>query len=577
MVRQGAKRQHQQQQGASTLQAESSLSPSSSTPPRSTTPKRGRKLINALKCAAAPGCGSQKRDAMLPEDYEQVYTSVEALTPQPSNADRQTAIERAKQSLENYDSDIVAQDHDENGFPLLTTAAPSPGVADTSMENAPSWDLERSFEEFQTFNATWELDVAHPFEEEKQQQELLDDVGDPFASNPFDESWHHEISGSTPNTDNGEVDRPNPITPDRQEDWRELIPGGSKKSPMPEDHKRSLQELDLALALEQGLSTSQDSTMTMTTSSSGASKPNMDEIMENAKIRRARLERAQNELAREPPTENAVLQKQDVQHLMKRIDKLSKYLHDEEDGAAWETPSSTVTGLDSLGSSTDMHYHDIADAPKAQPGARDVMSPSSPDRSLPPHIQPSVSCQATTLRPIFWMSHPKRTTQSSSASSLVVQNNTNLTQPDEQKCVIDNLPSIAPKMSVPTTSTASLVVLTPRRSIPGQSILRMPTVSPPTLEQQRQPPRNRSPAQQRIAVRAAVARLEESLGQDHSTVVTTNKTVTFPGVPMKATLFEGQGLEGISVDESNEWKCDSKWEASAPDLSREDSVRMAEI
>jgi polyhydroxyalkanoate synthesis regulator phasin len=489
---------------------------------------------------------------MLPEDYEQVYTNVEAPTTPPAKGDRQMAVDRAKQSLDNHDSKNVVQEQGEDGFPLLKTATPSAAVADTPTENEPPWDLERSYEEFEAFNAAWELHIAHPLEEEKQQQDLFDDAGDPFTSDPFNESWGHDITSSTHIAHNDEVDPPNRITPDRQEDWRELLPVESIKSPIPAEHKRSLQELDFALALEQGLSTSQDSTVTMTTLSSGASKPNMDEIMENAKIRRARLERAQNELAREPPTENAVLQKQDVQHLMKRIDKLSKYLQDEENGAAWETLSSAGTGLDSVDSSTEMHYHDIADATQALPGGRDIGSPSSPDRSLPPHIQPSVSCQATTLRPIFWMSYPKRTTQSPSPSSLGGQNNNDPKQEDERKCVIDNLPSFAPKMTVPTTSTASLVVLTPRRNIPGQSILRMPTVSPPTSEKQRLPPRNRSPAQQRIAVRAAVARLEETLGQDHSAVVTTNKTVTFPGVPMKATLFEGQGLDGISEDEGNE-------------------------
>jgi hypothetical protein len=113
-----------------------------------------------------------------------------------------------------------------------------------------------------------------------------------------------------------------------------------------------------------------------------------------------------------------------VQHLMNRIDKLSKYLQNDD---AWETPSSVTTGVDTAASSTDMHYHDILVAPdlvlrrckrelEASNGTDRYMSesssPSSPDRGLPPSIQPSVSCQATTLRPLFWRSYPNKIVQS---------------------------------------------------------------------------------------------------------------------------------------------------------------------
>ena len=75
-----------------------------------------------------------------------------------------------------------------------------------------------------------------------------------------------------------------------------------------------------------------------------------------------------------------------------------------------------------------------------------------------------------------------------------------------------------------------------------------------------------------------MARLEGSVGHDGaSTIVTSNKTVSFPGVPIKATLFENQGLDGISEDEGNEWATDSKWESGDLDSSRDDSVRMSEI
>ena len=536
--------------------------------------------MNALKCAATPGCGSQKRDSMLPEDYERAYALSETLTTQPADCDRQTAVDQSIQSLVGNDFIPAVQEKDEHGFPLLTTAKTS--TADMPMENLPSWDMRRSYEELQTFNATWELDSVLPSEEGRQHEGQLDE-SDPFTSDPFDKSWHNMLSTacSPPTHDTDVVDQPNPITPDATDDWRELLPGGSMKPPIPENHKKAPEELDLALAREQGLSTSADSTMTMSTSSSSASKPNMEEIMENAKMRRARLEHAQNQLAREPPADDAVLQKEDVQHLMKRIDKLSKYLHDGEDNSAWETPSSVVTGHASSLSSTDIHYHDIADAPKALSGLLQAPAPSSPDRSLPPHIQPSLACPATTLRPLFWMSYPKRVVQSPLSPSPSVRVNHD-SRPPEGTNVIENLPRIDTKMVVPTTSTASLVVLTSRRNSPGHSILRMPTVAPPTLAQQqqqkeRQPPSNRSPAQQRIAVRAAVARLEGSLRHDQSTVVMSNKTVTFPGVPIKATLFENQCLDGISEDESNEWAADSKWESGESDLSQGESVRMAEI
>lgn len=557
-------------------QSPSSPKATSVSPRGSTTPTRGRrKLFNSLKCAAAPGCASQKRDSMLPEEGEIAYQRVS--TPQSARPNRQDAIDRSIESVVGGISNDTSFVQEDLPLPMSSTSFDLDSTAVTSwgMQHSHGGDDE---EVITMFSADWETDVANPLQAAKRQQ--LQDNHTVARDQMEEKSLLHE------NAIASQMKEPHPVTPDRNHDDN-MTPqhATTTNSSAASIDRKASAELDLALARELGFSTTNNHLTTTTTTVADALSTNptrMDEIMEQAKVRRARLEDAQNKQAREPPVADAVPANKEpvnVQHLMNRIDKLSKYLQNDD---AWETPSSGTTGVDTTTSSTDMHYHEIlvapissSEDPKGRPDAtngtdrslsEESLSPSSPDRGLPPSIQPSVSCQATTLRPLFWRSYPIKIVQSPPTPK---RSNG---QQQHGLRIIDTLPSVSP--SVPTTSTASLVVLTPRRYPLGHSL---PTVTPPSIEMKKTTmlPNNKaplSPAQQRIASRAATARFEESFSAISKK---TTKSVSFPDVPPHATLFEDEGW--ISGDETHEWSAtDSTWATRTTECVPGDQM-MAEI
>ena len=582
MLRKKAKRQDGSKVAESSSESPSSVSAIPVTPPRSTTPTRGRKLFNSLKCVAAPGCGSQKRDSMLPEEGEIAYQRISTPMAEPPN--RQDAIDRSIESVVEATENTTSVFQEELPLPMSSTSF------DIDSTAVPSWDMQGVHggdddvhggdddEVITMFSADWETDVANPLKEAKRRRQLQNDGL--IAPNQREETPLLQQPGQPADTPppNVEMKEPRPRTPDWAPDDN-VAPQQTTtidKIAAPND-RRAPTELDLALARQLGFS--------KTAAADASTQPTrMDEIMEQAKVRKARLEHAQNRQAREPPVADSVTANQEpvnVQHLMNRIDKLSKYLQCDD---AWEAPSSVTTGVDTTASSTDMHYHDILVAPVSssevprggldatngtdQSMSEESLSPSSPDRGLPPSIQPSVSCQATTLRPLFWRSYPKKIVQSPPTPK-----RSNGQQQQELR-IIDTLPTVSP--SVPTTSTASLVVLTPRRYPLGHSL---PTVTPPSMESKTTTllPHHLSkaplsPAQQRIASRAATARFEESFS---AIPKKTTKSVSFPDVPPRATLFEDEAW--ISGDESNEWsEADAPWAKSMAESPPGEQM-MAEI
>jgi hypothetical protein len=159
----------------------------------------------------------------------------------------------------------------------------------------------------------------------------------------------------------------------------------------------------------------------------------------------------------------------------------------------------------------------------------------------------------------------------------------------ENSFIIDNVPRVS-SLTVPTVSSASMVVLTPKSNSLGKSILRVLSEEPPPpLE----PPgifshqlnESQSPARQRIAKRAAAAaRTAESVNKDLSMISTSTlswmeTTNDFPSIPPQATCYESnEDSAWMSANESNEWSADSKWAIFPNDFSSSNEhLKMSEI
>jgi len=163
-------------------------------------------------------------------------------------------------------------------------------------------------------------------------------------------------------------------------------------------------------------------------------------IEDAAKARRKKMEQAL--LARAPTPIPA----EDANTLMRRIDKLTRFLHDDEE------MSSSSVGLSHSMASSSFALSSVAGA--------------DPILTLPPFIQPSISHANPTAHAFFWRSHPGHGTTANAANATTTKGispqrtpRTPTHYPEYQ--VILNPPKA---LSMPTFSSSSMIVLTPTRN-----------------------------------------------------------------------------------------------------------------
>jgi hypothetical protein len=404
--------------------------------------ERGVRIFKALRCAV-PGCTSPKKNPFLPDDNERLFLDME------EEKDRQAAVDRAIDH-------VVAH---EQTIEILHPSSSMESDA-TEDQTRPIWEIQPSYDdEIKVFSATWESDVAKPMEEMKREMENPRENATISVDVPVPEEviGRHKVF-----TENGS----------------ESDDDSSGITPPAEVLQTSEKDLDRILN-------------THDSDSQAHANKSMNDIMSSAKERRTRLEAAAQKQAEEVRGASDVPD-QDVQQLMKRIDRLAAFLHDNE----------------------------IQESVTMKPS----FSSEYISGGLTPRIEPSQSSQSPspTPHPFFWRSHPggsKPKTTSISPSSVI--------PPQERHEVIENLPVLG--SSSPLIAPSSVLVLTPRRS--GRLTTQRPPLSPATRAGN------------------SKARFDESFS-----IVNRNSILDFPEIPTNATSYTSDDeMLNWTSDDSHDW------------------------
>jgi hypothetical protein len=299
---------------------------------------RRMKVMNALKCAVVPtfGMGSARYSSShLENDNPEVQLIDETI--------RLNSVERAPhrlldRTLEAVDRTIravghekpfadldtsISSDHSLNDktISFLNTESDSPINLCLSETNQLSPIRKDSLgEDFSNQQLSYQISLKSSDEEaDEQEKQLLDTT---IAFDP------DEKSESTASLDNTNTNLE--------------IKGDNSKC------HQSKHELDLALKHQHHINPLTQENSRMQSAKDSYPMASQEEIMENAKLRRAQIEHLHNQQALEP-TEGKAIPQDSLQTLMKRIDKLSKYLYNDESDKDNhdQNEESVVTGLDS--------------------------------------------------------------------------------------------------------------------------------------------------------------------------------------------------------------------------------------
>ena len=452
---------------------------------------------------------------------------------------RQTAVDRTIDSLIRS-SPIVVKDKD---LLLIRSCSFVP-----AMKNSPYWNIQPSYaDEMELSSNSWESEIVQPLEVRRRQPQ---DEPDPIAPGMelFNYDWESDLAQPLEVRMRQLEDEPDLITPGMElfgYDWesdlaqplevrmRQLEDKPNPSPPyLPQNELDNVEERRAKSELRLIMSGLVDvSRWNETDPHQG--QQSMQDIMENAKKRRARLE---------------YIPSGAVDNLMY---KLSKYLPREE---AWAKSHSVIppTRLNALNSST-IHSRGEVRPEVTFPATRletltssliDSTTPTatSPDRGLTPSIMPSVSSHTLTTRAFFWRSYPKQTTQ------LPPSPKRNKPQPR----VILNPPR---DLFESASCSSSTVVLAPSRDPLKQAALEMSYSIPPPVsstealhlsyvkELSSEPRKPMSPVRKRIATRAARRRFEKSFQGEID---------KFPDIPARATAYADHAMWATITSDTTE-------------------------